>query len=82
MSDLIGREKNGRITFDFKCACADCDEAGRMVLVASEHGTVACPGGCGSAYMPWIHPDGRWRLKCVILAHYGDPERGDYAEDQ
>jgi hypothetical protein len=77
---MIGRERRGRITFDYKCECADCDEAGRMVLIAAEHGTVACPGGCGAAYYPWKGPDGKWRLKNVVMPVYGDPEFGDYVE--
>jgi hypothetical protein len=77
---MIGREKNGRITFDYRCECADCDEAGRLVLVAAEQGTVACPGGCGAAYVPWKNPlnGHRWELKNVIMPHYGSPELGDY----
>jgi hypothetical protein len=68
---MIGREKNGRITFSYRCECSDCDETGRMVLRAAEQGTVACPGGCGAAYIPWQGPDGKWRLKNVIMPHYG-----------
>jgi hypothetical protein len=78
---MTGREKNGRVFFNFHCECADCDEVGRMVLVIAEHGPVACPGGCGAAYVPWKGPDGRWRLKNVIMPHYGDPERGDYVDE-
>jgi len=77
---MIGREKNGRITFNYRCECVDCDEAGRMVLVASEQGAVVCPAGCGAEYMPWKGPDGKWRLKNVIMPVYGDPERWDYIE--
>ena len=75
---MIGRERSGRVTFNYRCECADCDEQGRMVLVAAEQGTVACPGGCGAAYVPWRGPDGRWRLKNVIMPHDGSPELGDY----
>jgi hypothetical protein len=50
-----------------------------MVLIAAEHGPVACPGGCGAAYVPWKGPDGKWRLKNVIMPVYGSPELGDYA---
>lgn len=72
-----GRQKGNNITFDFKCVCADCDEAGRMVLKANETGTVGCPGGCGTVYCPWRGPDGKWRLKAVVVPVYGDPERDD-----
>ena len=78
---MIGREKHGRVTFDYVCQCADCDEAGRMVLVTSERGSVVCPGGCGAVYVPWRGPDGKWRLQNVVMPHYGDPERGDYVDD-
>jgi hypothetical protein len=76
---MIGRENNGRITFDYVCECADCDEAGRLVLVAAEQSIVPCPGGCGAGYVPWKGPDQKWRLKNVIMPHDGDPELGDDA---
>jgi hypothetical protein len=77
---MIGREKNGRVTVNYVCECADCDEAGRMTLVIAEHGIVACPGGCGAGYVPWKGPDGKWRLKNVVMPYYGDHERGDSVE--
>jgi hypothetical protein len=77
---MIGREQKGRVTFDYVCQCPDCDEAGRMTLVAAEQGMVVCPAGCGAAYVPWKAPDGKWRLKNVVMPHYGDPERGDYTD--
>jgi hypothetical protein len=84
MAVMVGREKNGRITFDYRCACPDCDAAGRLVLVAAEQGVVACPSGCGAAYLPWrnsLHHQ-RWELKNVVMPVYGWPELGDYVEDE
>jgi hypothetical protein len=81
-ADIVARRvRNGRITFDYRCACADCDEAGTMVLIEAESGTVNCPAGCGAVYAPWRGPDRKWRLRCVVLPVYGDPEREASAFD-
>ena len=69
---MIGREKKGRVTFDYVCQCADCDAEGRLTLMVDEHGPVACPELCGAAYVPWKGPDGKWRLKNVIMPMYDD----------
>lgn len=78
---MIGRQRKGDIRFNYKCECADCDEVGRLTIKAAERGTIGCPGGCGAAYVAWRGPDGKWRLQNVVMPVYGDPEMGDYVED-
>jgi hypothetical protein len=81
---MIGRVKNGRVTFAYRCECADCDEAGELVLMAGDRGTVACPSGCGAVYVPWLGPDRKWQLINVMMPveEDGPPHIGGRDEAQ
>lgn len=69
-----GRRRGNDVTFRYSCECADCDEAGTLTIKADEHGTIACPGGCGAVYYPWFNPlSRRWELKAVVMPVYGAP---------
>jgi hypothetical protein len=65
---MICAERNGRLTVFYRCEAEGCLEAGKMSFLLGDPGTIDCPGECGSKYLPWKGPDGKWRLKSVVLA--------------
>lgn len=70
---MIGRAKDGVLSFRYRCECRDCDADGRLSFPISERGPIACPEGCGAAYVPWRNPlnGGKWELKAVVMPVYG-----------
>lgn len=53
----------------YRCGCG---AVGSLTIDVEERGQLACPEGCGSSYIQWRYPDGRWALTCVVGVVIGD----------
>jgi hypothetical protein len=60
--------KDGMNVFEFECE--GCGSSGVIEIPVEEHGTLACPEGCGAVYVPFKGLDGNPDLMCVVCPVY------------